>query len=101
MFTSQHGGCSGESTGLIATIEDFVKELDTEMTEANAETALTTAEDTHTSTVKELMATEEYISSFHGECDWLIKFDDVRKEARIGEIDTTCARRPVLAKSML
>merc|ERR1740117_2844647 len=48
---------------------------------AATETALSEAEGTHTSTVKELMATEEYISSLHGDCDWLLKYFDVRKEA--------------------
>jgi len=64
---------------------------------ANTETALTTAEDTHTSTVKELMATEEYISSLHGECDWLIKYYDVRREARGGEIDALKKAKAVLS----
>merc|ERR1719305_136652 len=123
-----------ESTGVIAMIDELIKELDTEMTEAeteeklaqeeyeelmadsaqkraadsksitakegekaNTETALTTAEDTHTSTVKELMATEEYISSLHGECDWLIKYYDVRKEARTGEIDALKKAKAVLS----
>merc|ERR1719281_2155468 len=34
-------------------------------------------------TIKELMATEKYISSLHGECDWLLKYFDARKEARM------------------
>merc|ERR1719443_2273518 len=123
-----------ESTGVIAMIDDLIKELDTEMTEAeteeklaqeeyeelmadsaekraadsksitakegekaNTETALTTDEDTHTSTVKELMATEEYISSLHGECDWLLKYFDVRREARTGEIDALKKAKAVLS----
>merc|ERR1719251_193159 len=32
--------------------------------------------------VKELMATEKYISSLHAECDWLLQYFDARKEAR-------------------
>jgi chromosome segregation ATPase len=123
-----------ESTGVIAMIDDLVKELDMEMTEAeteeklaqeeyeelmtdskdkraadsksitakegekaNTETALTTADDTHHSTVKELMATEEYISGLHGDCDWLIKYFDVRKEARTGEIDALKKAKAVLS----
>ena len=34
---------------------------------------------------KELMATMAYISSLHSDCDWLIQYFDVRKEARAGE----------------
>jgi len=39
------------------------------------------------STKKELMATGNYISSLHSECDWLMQYYDVRKEARTDEID--------------
>merc|ERR1719329_1698003 len=32
------------------------------------------------STEKELGATLKYIHSLHGECDWLLKYSDARKE---------------------
>merc|ERR1719174_810200 len=38
-------------------------------------------------TTKTLMATLEYIQSLHAECDWLLQYFEVRKEARTGEID--------------
>merc|ERR1719265_1471304 len=38
--------------------------------------------------VKELMATEKYISSLHGECDWLLQYYDTRKAARASEVDS-------------
>jgi len=125
---------SEESTGVIAMIDGCIKDLDTEMTEAETEeklaqeeyeemmadsskkraadsksitakegekaateTALSDQEATHTSTVKELMATHEYIGSLHGECDWLIKYFDVRKEARTGEIDSLGKAKAVLS----
>jgi len=125
---------SEESTGVIAMIDGCIKDLDTEMTEAEteeklaqeeyeemmadsaakraadsksitakegekaaAETTLTANEEEHASTVKELMATHEYISSLHGECDWLIKYFDVRKEARTGEIDSLGKAKAVLS----
>merc|ERR1719324_2058839 len=44
--------------------------------------------DEKTATTKTLMATLEYISSLHGECDWLLQYFEVRKEARTGEIDS-------------
>merc|ERR1719507_1930264 len=37
---------------------------------------------------KELMAILKYIQSLHAECDWLLQYYDVRKEARAGEIDS-------------
>merc|ERR1719221_2562742 len=46
---------------------------------------------------KELMATLKYISSLHGECDWLLQYFDVRKEARAGEIDSLVKAKAVLS----
>merc|ERR1712238_381975 len=46
---------------------------------------------------KELMATEKYISSLHAECDWLLQYFDVRKEARTGEIDSLKKAKAVLS----
>jgi len=54
-------------------------------------------QDEHKSTVKELMATEEYISQLHAECDWLIQYFDVRKEARTGEVDALGKAKAVLS----
>jgi len=124
---------SEESGGVIAMIDTLIKELDTEMTEAetneklnqedyeemmadsaakraadskslaqregakaDTEKALVDAEAEKTSTVKELMATVEYIGQLHGECDWLVKYFDVRKEARKGEIDALGKAKAVL-----
>ena len=39
------------------------------------------------SSVKELMATGEYISKLHVECHWLIKYFAVCKQARAGELE--------------
>merc|ERR1711920_809484 len=47
--------------------------------------------------VKELMATEKYISSLHAECDWLLQYFDARKEARTGEIDSLKKAKAVLS----
>merc|ERR1719311_1811606 len=49
------------------------------------------------STVKELMATEQYISSLHAECDWLLQYFDTRKEARAGEIESLSTAKAVLS----
>merc|ERR1719331_1574203 len=64
---------------------------------ADTEDALVKLTDEHKSTVKELMATEEYISQLHAECDWLIQYFDVRKEARAGEIDALGKAKAVLS----
>jgi len=64
---------------------------------AENEKNLSENEESHSSTVKELMATHEYIGSLHGECDWLIKYFDVRKEARTGEIDSLGKAKAVLS----
>jgi len=46
---------------------------------------------------KELMATEKYISSLHGECDWLLQYFDARKEARAGEVESLNKAKAVLS----
>lgn len=46
---------------------------------------------------KELMVTMKYIHSLHGECDWLLKYFDVRKEARTGEMDSLSKAKAVLS----
>jgi len=42
------------------------------------------------------MGTEKAIANLHGECDWLLKYFDVRKEARTGEIDSLKKAKDVL-----
>jgi hypothetical protein len=48
-------------------------------------------------TTKTLMATLEYIQSLHAECDWLLQYFEVRKEARTGEIDSLKSAKSVLS----
>jgi len=47
--------------------------------------------------VKELMATEQYISSLHAECDWLLQYFDVRQSARTSEIDSLGKAKDILS----
>jgi len=47
-------------------------------------------------TSAELMSTMKYISSLHMECDWLLKYFDVRKEVRANEIDALGKAKAVL-----
>jgi len=46
---------------------------------------------------KELMAILKYIQSLHAECDWLLQYYDVRKEARAGEIDSLTKAKAILS----
>jgi len=50
-----------------------------------------------TSTGKTLDATNSYIASLHAECDWLVKYFDMRKEARTNEIDALEKAKAVLS----
>merc|ERR1719265_2410447 len=115
-------------------IDTLIKELDTELTEAeteeklaqeeyeelmadsaqkraadskslsdkatvksDTESQLIDLEESHKASVSELMAVVEYIGQLHGECDWLIKFFDIRKEARTGVIDALGKAKAVLS----
>merc|ERR1719384_953107 len=71
----------------------------TEKGAAKAETeeelqAHTAAKDAGTN---ELMMTTKYISSLHAECDWLLQYFDVRKEARAGEVESLKNAKAVLS----
>jgi septal ring factor EnvC (AmiA/AmiB activator) len=122
-----------ESSGVIAMMDDLTRDLDKEMTEAeaeekdaqgdyeqmmsdsadkraedskslgdkqsakaNAEADLQSDSDEKASTTKELGATLQYIDSLHAECDWLIKYFDIRKDARSSEIDAMEKAKAVL-----
>merc|ERR1719345_408441 len=64
---------------------------------ANMEADLEKANEDKTATAKELGATNQYIASLHGECDWLVQYFDVRKEARDSEIDALGKAKAVLS----
>merc|ERR1719245_32426 len=66
-------------------------------TKADVESDLQQHEEQKTAVSKELMATQKYIASLHSECDWLVKFYDMRKEARDGEIDSLHRAKAVLS----
>jgi len=50
-----------------------------------------------TATMKEAMATHEYLADVHGDCDWLLSNFATRKEARAGEIDALTKAKAVLS----
>jgi len=64
---------------------------------ADTEAALQDHEATRFAGLKELMATEKYIASLHAECDWLVQYFDVRKEARAGEVGSLTKAKAVLS----
>merc|ERR1719396_294045 len=75
-----------------------VKSLnDREAAKADMESALSESVDEQTSTSKEHMATMAYIAELHAECDWLLQYFDVRKQARVGEIDSLGKAKAVLS----
>jgi len=44
----------------------------------------------------ELMETDKYLAGVHADCDFLLKYYDMRKEARTGEIDAMAKAKDVL-----
>jgi len=64
---------------------------------ADTEAELQAHESHKTAESKELMATMAYISSLHAECDWLLQYFDVRKEARAGEVESLKRAKAVLS----
>merc|ERR1719428_2557323 len=48
-------------------------------------------------TTKTLMATLKHIQSLHAECDWLLQYFEVRKEARAGEVESLKTAKAVLS----
>jgi chromosome segregation ATPase len=66
-------------------------------TKAELETSLESNTEDKKSASRELMATEEYIASLHAECDWLLKYFDMRKQARGEEVDALNKAKAVLS----
>merc|ERR550532_1547010 len=66
-------------------------------TKAELEGALDDHKGHRKDAAKELMATMKYIQSLHLECDRLLQYFDVRKEARVGEIDALGKAKAVLS----
>jgi len=64
---------------------------------ANLETSLGDQKAEKASTEKTLAATNEYIASLHAECDWLIKYFDMRQEARSTEVNALGNAKAVLS----
>jgi septal ring factor EnvC (AmiA/AmiB activator) len=63
---------------------------------ADTKARLGEAKDAKAVSDRNLMATEQFIGELHAECDWLIKYFDMRKEARNGEIDAMGKAKAIL-----
>merc|ERR1719262_584829 len=68
-----------------------------EQSKADLEGELQGHKDAKASANKDLAATLEYISGLHGECDWLLKYHEARKNARASEVDSLNNAKAVLA----
>jgi len=54
---------------------------------AGTESEMEKREEVEESHSKELSVVNDFIKSLHGECDWLVRYFDIRKEARANELD--------------
>merc|ERR1719327_1112091 len=64
---------------------------------ADMEAKLLKDEDEKTVTMKEAMATHQFLAEVHADCDWLLTNFDTRKTARAGEIDALTKAKAVLS----
>jgi len=78
-------------------VADSKSLADKQGTKADTEKALADSSAEKKDTVDELFATLKYIQSLHTECDWLMKYFDMRKTARTGEIDSLTKAKAVLS----
>jgi len=68
-----------------------------EAAKAEMEAGLQASNDEKVSAGKELGATLQYINTLHLDCDWLLQYFDVRKEARENEINAMQKAKAVLS----
>merc|ERR1719330_763124 len=77
--------------------EDAKALTDKEAASADLSGSLQRSEADKKSDTRELMGTMKYISSLKSECDWLLQYFDVRKQARADEIDSLQKAKAVLS----
>jgi len=78
-------------------VTDSKSLADKQSAKADTEKALADLGTEKKDTVGELFATLKYIQSLHTECDWLMKYFEMRKTARTGEIDSLVKAKAVLS----
>jgi len=77
--------------------DDSQSLADKQKTKAETEAQVESDTEEKAATTKTLMATEKHIMNLHGECDWLLKYYEVRKEARAGEVESLENAKAVLS----
>merc|ERR1719164_293859 len=77
--------------------EDSKAIEDKESAKADLEARLLKDEESKTATMKEAMATHEFLADVHSDCDWLLSNFDARKQARAGELDALTKAKAVLS----
>merc|ERR1740120_65375 len=86
MMTESTGKRTADSkslSGKVSTLADTVAELQS-------------VQESKANSGAELLALTRYIASLHSECDWLLQYHEVRKNARSGEIDSLTRAKAVL-----
>jgi len=68
-----------------------------ESSKADSEELLTTDKGDLSAKKQEFMATSQYTTQLHGECDWLLQNFDLRKSARSEEVESLKGAKAVLA----
>merc|ERR1719491_82031 len=68
-----------------------------EAAKADTESELQAVGESKAATGKELMATLKYEHSLHTECDWLLQYFDMRKQARADEVESLKKAKAVLS----
>merc|ERR1719195_2296468 len=70
---------------------------DKEAAKASTEEMLQAETEKKAGASKMLMKTLEYLKNLHLECDWLLQYYDVRKQARAGEVDSLVKAKAILS----
>jgi len=70
---------------------------DKESAKADLEAKLLKDEESKASTMKEAMATHQFLADVHADCDWLLNNFEARKQARAGELDALTKGKAVLS----
>merc|ERR1719384_1839686 len=78
-------------------VADSKSLADKQAAKADTEKSLSDLSGEKKDKTSELFATLEYIQSLHTECDWLLKYYDMREQARTGEIDSLTKAKAVLS----
>merc|ERR1719213_734828 len=77
--------------------DDSKSLADKQKAKAETEASLEAHGEEKAATTKTLMATLEHIQSLHAECDCLLQYFEVRKEARAGEVESLKTAKAVLS----